>query len=209
MNRTLLSLLAALLALTSCQKAQEASKAYDAVVASGKAAENMKNNLEASQARQDERRQHGDTLAISYQELQKYLPAAPTGYTADGPPQGEKTDVDGMHVSTASQQYRNGDKSLRVTLVDYAGAGALFTAATALMGGGLKIEDDNQYVRSFDPSQAEVKGLETFEKKSHKATIILGVADRFLATVEATGQNDAELAKSVAKTWPLGELAKR
>ncbi|WP_310394979.1 hypothetical protein [Hymenobacter sp.] len=195
--------------LASCEQAQEAKNAYSAVVTTAKAAEEIGKNMEAAQSRQVTRRKQGDTLALNYKELQKYLPASPAGFAAEGTPEGQSTNMAGMHMATSSQEYKKGDQSLEVTLVDYNGAGALFMGATAMMSSGMEIEDDNQLMRGIKTKQAGVKGMETFDKKDHKATVMLAVGDRFLLTVEATGQNDTELVKSVATGMNLEALAKR
>lgn len=197
------------LALSGCDQAQEAKNAYSAVVTTAKAAEGITKTMEAAQARQEERKEKGDTLALNYKELQKYLPASPAGFAAAGAPEGQSTNVAGMHLATSSQQYEKGDQRLTVSLVDYNSAATLFMGATAMMSAGLEVEDDNQLMRSFKPDKPGVKGLETFDKKERKATVLMGIGDRFLVTVEATGQTDTELVKSVATALDLGALAKR
>ena len=197
------------LSLTGCQQAQDAKNAYSAVVTTTKAAKEMANGLEAAQAKQATRRQQGDTLAINYKELQKYLPASAEGYATEGGPAGQSMNMGGMHLSTAEQNYKKGDQTLKVSLVDYNSAAPLFMAATAMMNSGREMEDDNQLTRGLDLKQDGVKGMETLDKQSHKATVVLGISDRFLATVEASGQNDTELVKSVAKSLNLSELAKK
>jgi hypothetical protein len=150
----------------------------------------------------------GDTLAINYKELQKRLPSAIEGYTASGDPEGQSMQMTGMHYSTAKQNYKKGDETLSVQLMDYNGAAAMFTAATAMMGSGMEIEDDNQLMRGVDMGIPGVKAYETLEKKNHKAGLVLGIADRFFVAIEASGQNDTGLVKSAAKSLDIASLAK-
>jgi hypothetical protein len=200
---------AGLLLTTGCEQARDAKNAYSAVVTTTKAAKEMAANLESAQERQAQRQQRGDTLAISYKELQRYLPASPAGYAPDGQPEGQSTNVANLHMSTASQEYKKGEQTLKVALVDYNGAATLFMGATAMMNNGMEIEDDNQLMRSLKLDQPGVKGLETLDKKDHKAAVTMAVGDRFLVTVEASGQNDTELVKSVANSLDLAPLARR
>lgn len=195
--------------LTGCQQAQDAKNAYSAVVTTTKAAKEMTNNFEAAQARQEARKQHGDTMAINYKELQKFLPTTVADYAPEGTPGGESMNMSGMHLSSAEQEYKKGEQTLKVSLVDYNSAAPLFMAATAMMNSGLEMEDDNQLTRGLNLKQDGVKGMETLDKKAHKATVVLGIGDRFLATVEASGQNDTELVKAVATGLDLAALAKR
>ena len=90
----------------------------------------------------------------------------------------------------------------------YNGAAAMFSAATAMMGAGMEMEDDSQLMRGLDLGISGVKAYETFDKKNHKAAVMMGVADRFFVTVEATGQPDTELVKAAAKQLELDALAK-
>lgn len=200
---------ACLLAFTGCEQAQEAKNAYSAIATTTKAAKEMANNMEATQSRLEERKKHGDTLALNYKELQKYLPASPAGYTADGGPEGQSTNMANMHMSTASQKYKKGDQTLNVSLIDYNSAAPLFAGATAMMNTGMEMEDDNQLMRGIKLDKAGVKGMETLEKKNHKASVTLAIGDRFLATVEASGQDNTDLVKSVAEGLSLDELVKK
>lgn len=197
------------LLLSGCEKAREAKNAYSAVVTSTKAAKEMASNMESAQQQLEARKQRGDTMALPYKELQQYLPASPAGFAPDGDPEGQSTNMGSMHLSTAGQKYRKGEQTLSVSLVDYNSAAPLFMGATAMMNNGLEIEDDDQLLRGLKLDQPGVKGMETLDKKGHKATVTMGVGDRFLVTVEASGQNDTELVKSVAGSLDLGGLAKR
>ena len=194
--------------LAGCQQAQEAKNSYSAIVASTQAVKEMGKNLDAAQERQKQRRERGDTLAIGYKELQKYLPASPAGYAPSGTPEGENMNMPQAHFSSASQQYLLGDKTLKVALVDYNAAAPLFMASTAMMNSGLSMEDDSQLLRGVDLGLPNTKGIETLDKKDHKATVVLGVADRFLVTVEASGQDDIKMVEDVAKNLNLKEMAK-
>lgn len=212
MNRPLLFICAAALSaltFTSCEQAQEAKNTYSAIVTTSKAAKEMASNMETAQSRQEDRKQRGDTMALPYKELQKYLPASPAGYTADGGPEGQSTNMASMHMSTAEQKYKKGDQTLKVALVDYNSAAPLFMGATAMMNSGLEIENDDQLMRGLKLDKPGMKGMETLDKKDHKASVVMGVGDRFLVTVEASGQNDTELVKSVAKELDFGTLAQK
>ncbi len=194
--------------LTACEQAQEAKNAYSALSTTAKASQHMAENMKAAEVRQTDRVKRGDTLAINYKELEKRLPATLAGYTVVGEPEGQSMQMSGMHYSSAKQKYRKDDQSMTVTILDYNGAASMFTAATMMMNTGLEIENDDQIMRGTDLGIAGVKAYETFGKKDHQATLMTSVADRFFVTVEATGQQDTNLVKDVAKSLNLAELAK-
>lgn len=203
------SLLAPLLLLAGCEQAQEAKNAYSVVTHAAEASKQMGAALQDAQARQTERAQRGDTLALPYKELQRYLPAAVSGFATADAPAGQTMQLPGMHYSQATRAYHAGNKRLTVTLVDYNGAAALFTAASGLMALGMEMEDDNQRMNSADLGQPGLKAIETYGKQDHKATMLVAVNDRFIATVEANDQPDTEAVKAVAKSLDYAELLQK
>jgi len=197
--------------LTGCDQVQEARNQANAVASLSRAAENMEQSLADAGKRQAERRQKGDTLAIPYQQLQQYLPTQIDGYQKAGDPEGSMINMTGMSYSTCSQEYKAGPddnpRTLKVTIVDYNSAAGLYTAATAMVGAGFSMEDDQQKVQSADLGVGGIKALETYYKQDHRASLAAGVNDRFFLTVEATQQDDTELVRKVAKDLDLGKLA--
>lgn len=199
------------ISLTACDKTREARNQANAVVAASRAAASLGDQAAAMQARTDARRAKGDTLAIPYKDLQAYLPATVAGYQKAGEPQGSMMNMPGMSYSTCAQEYRAGTdenpKNLKVTIVDYNGAAAMYAGATTVLGSGFSMEDDQQRIQSLDLGLKSVKALETYQKQDHRATITAGVADRFFVSVEADQQEDSELVKQVVQQLDLKKLA--
>ena len=78
----------------------------------------VKDNVQ-SNARWEERKAKGDTLAMPYKDLQAYLPQI-NGYSNQGGPKGSQMNVPGMGSwSQAEQEYENGDKRITVSIFDY------------------------------------------------------------------------------------------
>lgn len=150
------------------------------------------------------RKAKGDTLAMPYADLMKYLPGSVDGYTK-GEPDGASVNVSGSSYSSANCDYTN-DKGerVKVTIVDYNQAYGLYNGLTAMWAfsvdtpeeksGGVKLDDN-------------IAGWEQFRKKSGDAVITLGVGYRFWVQVEADGQKDTEWVKEVAKSIDLDKLA--
>jgi len=210
MRHRSIAVLAAVLFLAGCEQAKEAKNAYTVVTHAAEASKGMSEALQNAQTRQADRAKHGDTLALPYKELEKYLPETVPGFATADAPAGQTMQMPGMHYSQASRAYHQGDKQdLTVTIVDYNGAGALFSAASGIMALGMEMEDDNQRMNSADMGQKGLKALETYGKKDRKATVVVAVNDRFIATVEATDQPDTEAVKAVAKSLNYDELLKK
>ncbi|MBC6990981.1 MULTISPECIES: hypothetical protein [Hymenobacter] len=201
--------LALLPLLASCgERMQEAKNAYSAVATTTKAAEKMGEAMNKAEAKRKLRAAHGDTISLHYKELEKYLPGSIEGFTPDGAPKGESVNMGGLSYSTCEQIYRKGDQQLKVQLVDYNGANALYAGATAMMSAGFSQDNDDEMMRGCDLGIPEVKGWETLQKKDKKASVALGVGDRFFVAVESTGQDNTDFVKAVAKNINLNALAK-
>ncbi|GAB2964285.1 hypothetical protein GCM10027048_37110 [Hymenobacter coalescens] len=149
----------------------------------------------------------GDTTSLHYEALEKFLPVSVAGFVREGGPQGESVQMGGISYSTCEQYYRKGSQRLKVQLVDYNGAEALFAGATALMSADIWHESDEQLMRGCDLGLPGVRGYETVQKMEHRAAVALGVGDRFFVSVESTGQEDTKLVKAVARTLDLRGLA--
>ena len=149
----------------------------------------------------------GDTTSLHYELLQHYLPQQVAGFVREGRPLGESVQMGGISYSTCEQYYRRGQQRLKVQLVDYNGAHALYAGATALMSADIWQEDDQELMRGCDLGLPGVRGYETVQKLERRAAVALGIGDRFFVSVESTGQEDTRLVKAVARTLDLRGLA--
>jgi hypothetical protein len=153
-----------------------------------------------------ERRAKGDTLAMAYADLQKYLPASIDGYTA-GKPEGGSVNMGKISYSGANITFKkdNGD-FVKVTLADYNQAYNLYTSATAMWTMGVSMDNDEKKVNSVKLDNT-VGGFEEFNKKNKQAVITCGIGSRFLLGIEANNQADIQMVESVAKSMDLSKLA--
>ncbi len=206
-----LSVIAAL-GVGSCGgKIDEMRQAVQNVKELSKAGENIEKANTANEARREERRKRGDTLAMPYQELQKYLPESVSGYTSQEP-SGSTMNMTGMSYSTAARRYTKAgadgaEESIEVTIVDYNASSDLYAGFTALWGTNFSMEDQNGYSRSFDAGVKDVAGWEHYDKQGKSSEVTNALGGRFILTVKATGQSNNDMAKSIAKSMKLSELA--
>ncbi|WP_156109037.1 hypothetical protein [Hymenobacter sp. APR13] len=194
--------------LAACGQLQEARSRYNTASSSVRAVRNMGAAMRKQQQQHAARVAHGDTASLTYQELAHYLPAKLAGFNAVSEPKGESISLNGISYSTCERSYSNGSQRLKVQLVDYNGANALYAGATAMLSAGFAQEDDAQLMRSFDLGMSNIRGWETLQKKEHKASVALGVGDRFFVAVESDGQNNTDFVKQVARNIDLNALAK-
>jgi hypothetical protein len=155
------------------------------------------------------RKAKGDTMAMPYVDLQAYLPDI-TGYTKNGGPKGSQMNMPGMgSLSTAEQEYANGDKKITVSIVDYNSAYQAFVGATAVFKMGLSMEDDDKKQGPVDLGVKDVVAYETTYKKNQQGDLALIAGDRFLIEIRSQGSNDAQLLTSTASGMKLGDLASK
>jgi len=173
----------------------------EALVAAGEAIEKSAN---AGETKMKERRAKGDTLAMPYADLQKYLPAI-DGYTMDEP-NGATVNMGAVSYSNAEAKYKKGDSWVKVTIIDYNQAYAMYSAATAMWAMGMSIDTPNEKAGGIKFGD-DVGGWEVFQKKSKKAAVTLGVGSRFWVNIEADDQENTDFVKSVAKSIDLSKLS--
>jgi len=172
---------------------------------------NMEKNVvsgnDAAQAKMKARKAKGDTLAMPYADLEKYLPASVDGYKIDEQPTGTSMNMTGMSYSSAEENFKN-DKGdhVKITLIDYNAAYGMYSGVTAMWASGLSIDSPDEKAGGvkFD---GDVAGWEDYHKKTKEADVTLGIGYRFYLTIEADNQDNTDFAKSVAKSIDMSKLS--
>jgi hypothetical protein len=173
------------------------------------AGEKIKEATDASASKWKARQAKGDTMALPYKDLEAYLPDI-SGYTKDGEPKGSQMSMPGMgSYSQAEQRYKNGEKEIKVEIVDYNGASQLFSGATALYKMGYATEDDTKKEAATDLGIKDISAYETIYKKEQRGQIAVIAGDRFMIQIESNGSNDPDLLHTVAKSMKLSDLASK
>jgi uncharacterized protein YceK len=185
--------------LSSCGKVRDAANAAEGL-------KNYAEGIKASTDKMEERKAKGDTVSMPYSDLQKLLPSSISGYAKDGDPKGESINMVGMSYSTASQVYKNGDAEITVNIMDYNASYAAFGAATAMFATGFSVDNAEEHLGAVDLGISGVKAWEDVKKKEKRSTIMAGVNDRFLVTVE--GRNvETDVVKDAIKSVEFSKLA--
>jgi hypothetical protein len=195
-----------LLVLSSCK---HKNNKIDTLGELKEAADKVNDETKKATDRWEERKAKGDTIAIPYKDLQAYLPDI-SGYTRDEGPKGSQMNTPGLGSwSQAEQEYKNGDKSVKIEIVDYNAAQAAFTGVTALYKLGYSMEDDSKKQGSIDLGIKDVAAYETIYKQDQRAEMALIAGDRFLIQVNCNGSNDPDFLHSIVKSMKLDELASK
>ncbi|KXK57030.1 MAG: hypothetical protein UZ07_CHB004001062 [Chlorobi bacterium OLB7] len=117
------------------EKAKEISEAMKTVQEMPKIAENLEQSQNEMEKFMAERAAKGDTVAMPYAELQKFLPTAIDGYKLEGEPSGSQQSMGAFSMSMAEQNWAstsgdtNNPARIHVILSDYGGTGAGYGVA--------------------------------------------------------------------------------
>jgi hypothetical protein len=169
-----------------------------------KMSKNMQESAEKMQKNMENKK---DAKAIHYEELLKYLPETIDGYHINGEPKGSSMDMQGASYSSAEIEFKNENGNrIDIVLIDYNAAYSMYSMATAMWSSGFKIDTSEEIAQSLN-FEDNINGWESFKKKSKHASIILGLGDRFLLTIEGDNQKDTEALKNIAKSMKIKELA--
>ncbi|MBW6484388.1 MAG: hypothetical protein K0B10_15200 [Vicingaceae bacterium] len=168
-----------------------------------KMAKNMQEQAENMEKNMEERK---DANAMHYEELIKFLPTEIDGYIA-GEPDGGTVEMQGTSYSNADITFKNevGER-IKVSLLDYNAALSMYSMATAMWTSGLKIDTKDELAQSYTMSE-KISGWETYKKKTGKASIVIGISNRFMLTIEADKQENCDNVKNIAKNMDLDKLA--
>ncbi len=188
-----------ILTIASCGgKVKEAKDSLNNIKNLADAADNISKEMEEANEKLAERRDKGDTLALHYEDLAKYLPESVGDYQKVGDLDGGTTNMAGMgSFSNVSQNYENSDgHRLEINILDYNAAQMMFVTAMAAYASGFSVDTPENMMKGLEISD-EIKGWQEFKKKSKKSTSVVGIANRFYVQVEADNQENTDFTNSV------------
>jgi hypothetical protein len=138
---------------------------------------------------------------VNWRELVSILVDLP-GYDADKA-EGATTTMADFKVSQASRNYRKGDLSVDVQIID----GGFFPAAYASYKAleNFEIDTSEQLIRKV--TIQGFSGIENIDYESKNTTLMLLVADRFLLTIQGQPASDSAGLKDIAGRLDLKKLA--
>lgn len=193
--------------LISCGKeAEDTKNAMEALKNLSAAGEKIEDSQKRAEEKLAERKAKGDTLAMHFSELQKYLPESIDGYKSETP-EGETVNFGGFSLSTAKKVFTNGNQSIKIELFDYnanLGQYSLMTAWTTMK---ISRENANGYERSFNTGIKDVVGYEKYEKQNKRVEILYGLGYRFYLTIEGENIENPDVLKSITNKIDMKKLA--
>lgn len=192
MNKLLL-LIPLMLLFFSCSKDEKKSSPL------------IEGNFEKNEKTIEEKKAKGDTLAMPFQSLEKFIPSSINGYAAEGNVSGETKNESGMSWSVIRKTYQKGNQRITISLADYNGAYGLYAGATAVFSLG-KVENEEEKSQPVDFKNGQLNGWESYKKLSKEAFLIVAINERFLLTIEAEGQGNTDLIRLLVENSDLDAL---
>lgn len=188
-------------------KVKEIKDAAEGVSKLAEAGKTMEANAEKAKAKREERVKKGDTLAIDYNKLYEFIPESISGYKAEGK-EGQMLEMGDVSYSSAMQKYtkEGASESAEVSIIDYNATYELFQSSLDLVT-MFEIDDNQKTQKKFDIGVADVTAVESYDKQTKEANIIIGVGWRFYISIRVENQANCNLAKDIAKNMNLKALA--
>jgi soluble cytochrome b562 len=199
-------LCAGILIWSGCSKVEQAKEAVQNIESLEKSAAQAQNNQELIAKKREERIARGDTMALGREALIAFLPAI-EGYDTVNT-EFAAFNMPGTAYSQIVRHYKaHNDEAatLELTLADYSGAYGMMDGLTALWS--FSVENDQEKAKGFDPGFPLSGGWEVYNKVNKQATVFYALGGRFLLTLKAEKQTDTELAKKIASSMKLKDLA--
>jgi len=210
MNKVLLifALAIGLIASSCGEKYEDLKNAAEAIKNAPQAAEDMTKSMDIAEKKRNERRAKGDTLAMHFAELQKYLPESLPGLKSQEP-NGQTTNVTGFSMSSVERDYTDDatGRRVKITLMDYNEAYALYAGVAYWAALGLSTETSDGFQKSFKSDIADVSGMEEFSKSNKSAKINYAIGYRFILTIEESEAKGIDFIKDAASKIDLRKLA--
>lgn len=132
-------------------------------------------------------------VAIPAKTLAAALPTI-SGYTPKGEAETMEMEMAGAKYSHANQDYENGEKNIKVSIMDYNYIAGLSMAYSTMMNMSMETNEESMHSEKFNGNP----GWINWKKKSNEGTVGVIVNDRVYVTIEARDGATLDEIKSVA-----------
>ncbi len=207
MKRFMVIVTASLAAVGCGKKADDVQNAANAIAAAATAAPRIEAGMKEAEQFQKERVAKGDTLAMAYGALQKFLPASVDGYAAKEAPGGSQQAMGAFSMSEAEQTWvkpagaGGNTPEIKVSITDFGGTQQGYTMLAAPMLMGFSQEDAHRRVGSIKVDVPHAGAWEEFDKDNKSAKITAVARYRYLIAVESrnSGEDQSAAVKRLAE----------
>ncbi len=198
--------------VASCgEKFDELKQAAEVIQKAPEIADNIQQDAARAEKRLEERRAKGDTLALHFSELMKYLPTSIEGYTAEEPT-GSTTNTGEYSVTNVYAGFYKenavGERSsIRVQIYDYNQGYAGFAFVTMWASMGMSVESTDGWQKTFDTGIEDVFAYEDYRHDGQRTELFYAIGYRFYMTIAVDNVEGTDFARSIAKKVDIKKLA--
>jgi hypothetical protein len=137
---------------------------------------------------------------VHFKELVPFVDLKIPGWTMEGKPSGTTLKQGGMNMSQAKAEFKAGDKTLEIVIMDFHGQPFPF-----LMGQQMEMESSEETMRTTEVQG--FKALEHYRTQDKEGELNISVANRFWVKIDSKGIDNLKVLQDVVQQMDLKKLA--
>jgi hypothetical protein len=137
---------------------------------------------------------------VNFKELVPFLDIKIPGWTMEGKPSGSTLKQGAMTMSQAKAEFKAGDKTLEIVVMDFLGQPLPF-----LTGQQMEMESSEETLRTTEVQGFQV--LEHYRIQGKEGELNISVANRFWVKIDGKGIDNLKVLQDVAQQMDLKKLA--
>jgi len=138
-------------------------------------------------------------------ELEDYLPYL-DNLEANGKPKVARGEMNGSKFVQVTQSYKLDKGTASITIIDYGNNSKMYAMAAAVLRYSADSEEGGTLTEAYNASDPDLVGRTTYNSNKHEASALLGVANRFFISAQATNQKSADLVKDLLDNIDLDAM---
>jgi hypothetical protein len=137
---------------------------------------------------------------VHFKELVPFVDIKISGWTMEGKPSGTTLKQGEMSMSQAKAEFKAGDKTLEIMVMDFLGKPFPF-----LTGQQMEMESSEEIMRTTEVQG--FKAMEHYRTQDKEGELNISVANRFWVKIDGKGIDNLKMLQEVAQQMDLKKLA--
>ena len=138
-------------------------------------------------------------------DLEDFLPYLDNLETS-GNPKVERGEMNGSKFVQVTQAYKSEKGTASITIIDYGNNSKMYAMAAAVLRYSADSQDGSTLTEAYNASDPDLVGRTTYNSNKREASALLGVANRFFISAQATNQKSADLVKDLLDNIDLDAM---
>lgn len=127
-------------------------------------------------------------------DLEDYLPYLEELQTS-GKPKVEQGELNGSKFVQVTQLYKTNKATATITIIDYGNNSKMYAMATAVLRYSADNQEGGTTTEAYNASDPDLVGRVSYNARKRESSALIGVANRFFISAQATNQNNTNLVK--------------